>query len=274
MYGAIIGDIVGSVYEFHNIKTKDFPWLTDKNHFTDDTVMTVAVADAILKCARDNTINDLNLFKDELCSSMHRWGRIYWKAGYGQKFIWWLMRKSKEPYNSYGNGSAMRVSPIAWYCKTLDETLRLARASSEITHNHPEGIKGAEVVAGAIFLAKSGSTKEEIKKFTALYYDISFTLDDIRPAYRHVESCQESVPQALEAFFESTDFEDAIRCAISIGGDSDTIAAIAGSVAEAFYGIPEEIKSRIANYMDESILNIVESFKNECGGFVKVAAEC
>ena len=274
MYGAIIGDIVGSIYEFRNIKTKDFPWLTDKNHFTDDTIMTIAVADAILKCDQNNAIKDIALFKDELCSSMHRWGRAYWTAGYGQKFIWWLMRKSKEPYNSCGNGSAMRVSPTAWYCKTLDETLRLARASSEVTHNHIEGIKGAEAVAGAIFLAKNGSTKDEIKKFTSQYYDITFTLDDIRPTYRHVESCQESVPQAIEAFFESTDFEDAIRCAISIGGDSDTIAAITGSIAEAYYGIPDAIKNQIASYIDESMLDVVEKFENKHNGVIKVAVEC
>ena len=262
MYGAIIGDIVGSIYEFHNIKSKDFPWLSDKNHFTDDTVMTVAVADAIMKCNQNNTVNNVELFKDELCSAMHYWGRTYWTAGYGQKFIWWLMHKSKEPYNSYGNGSAMRVSPIAWYCKTLDETLQLARVSSEVTHNHPEGIKGAEAVAGAIFLAKIGATKEEIKKFTSQYYDITFTLDDIRPTYRHVESCQESVPQALEAFFESTNFEDAIRCAISIGGDSDTIAAITGSSAEAYYGISSETKDSIQPYLDDPLKESIASFES------------
>lgn len=260
MYGAIIGDIVGSIYEFRNIKTKDFPWLTDKNHFTDDTVMTVAVADAILKCNRNGKIEDISLFKNELCSSMHHWGRAYWTAGYGQKFIWWLMHKSREPYNSYGNGSAMRVSPIAWYCQTLEETLILAKASSEITHNHPEGIKGAEAVAGAIFLAKTGATKDEIKVFTDRYYNIEFTLDDIRPTYRHVESCQESIPHALEAFFESTDFEDAIRCAISIGGDSDTIAAITGSIAEAYYGIPQNLKDQIVSYIDNPMLETIKSF--------------
>ena len=265
MYGAIIGDIVGSIYEFRNIKTKDFPWLTEKNHFTDDTVMTVAVADAILKCTQDGTIDNLDLFKEELCSAMHHWGRKYWNSGYGQKFIFWLMRKSKEPYNSYGNGSAMRVSPIAWCSKTLDETLRLARASSEVTHNHPEGIKGAEVISGAIFLAKNGSTKEKIKEFTSQYYDIGFTLNDIRPTYRHVESCQESVPQALEAFYESTDFEDSIRCAISIGGDSDTIAAITGSIAEAYYGIPESLKKQVYDYVDDSMLNIIETFEKRYG---------
>lgn len=261
MYGAIIGDIVGSIYEFHNIKTKNFPWLTDKNHFTDDTVMTIAVADAILKCNKSGKIEDLDLFKDELCSSMHYWGRTYWTAGYGQKFIWWLMHKSREPYNSYGNGSAMRVSPIAWYCKTLEEALILAKASSEVTHNHPEGIKGAEVVAGAIFLAKVGATKAEIRAFTNQYYNIKFTLDDIRPTYRHVESCQESVPQALEAFFESTDFEDAIRCAISIGGDSDTIAAITGSIAEAYCGVPQIIKEQIVAYIDKPMLETINLFK-------------
>ena len=244
MYGAIIGDVVGSIYEFHNIKTKEFPWLTDNNRFTDDTVMTVAVADALLRCNCDNMIDDIEAFKNELQLAMQYWGRKYWTAGYGQKFIMWLMRQSKEPYNSYGNGSAMRVSPIAWYAESLEETLALAKASSEVTHNHPEGIKGAEVVAGAIFLAKNGATMDEIKDFTSHYYSINFTLDEIRPTYRHVESCQESIPQALEAFYASNDFEDAIRNAISIGGDSDTIAAITGSIAEAYYGIPKTIKDK------------------------------
>ena len=260
MYGAIIGDVVGSIYEFHNIKTKEFPWLTDKNHFTDDTVMTIAVADALLKC-NQNTMNvDIEVFKNELCSSMQYWGRKYWTAGYGQKFIMWLMRQSKEPYNSYGNGSAMRVSPIAWYAKSLEETLALAKASSEATHNHPEGIKGAEAVAGAIFLAKKGSNMEEIRKFTENYYNIDFTLDEIRPTYRHVESCQESIPQALEAFFESNSFEDAIRNAISIGGDSDTIAAITGSIAEVYYGIPQTMKEDIRKFMDKPLIDIVDDF--------------
>ena len=260
MYGAIIGDIIGSVYEFNNIKTKEFPLFTSSNRFTDDTVMTVAVADAVLKCKVGNKIDNIDFFKESLCSSMHYWGRKYWKAGYGQKFIWWLMHESNEPYNSFGNGSAMRVSPIAWICDTLDDTLKLAKASSEVTHNHPEGIKGAEVVAGAIFLAKSGASRDDIRKFVLQYYEISFTLDDIRPAYRHVESCMESVPQALEAFFESSSFEDAIRCAISIGGDSDTIAAITGSVAEAFYGIPKELKEKASMHVDPPLLEIINDF--------------
>lgn len=262
MYGAIIGDIIGSVYEFNNIKTKDFPLFTSSNRFTDDTVMTVAVADAVLKCKVGNKIDNIDFFKESLYSSMHYWGRKYWKAGYGQKFIWWLMHESNEPYNSFGNGAAMRVSPIAWACETIEDTLTWARASSEVTHNHPEGIKGAESVAGAVFLAKNGATKDDIRKFVSKYYKISFTLDDIRPTYKHVESCQESVPQALEAFFESSSFEDAIRCAISIGGDSDTIAAITGSVAEAFYGVPKELKEKAANYLTSPLLEIVNDFYN------------
>ena len=260
MYGAIIGDVVGSIYEFHNVKTKEFAWLTEKSHFTDDTVMTVAVADALIKCFQKSSVYDLDVFRAELYSSMHYWGRTYWKAGYGQKFFMWLMRQSQEPYNSFGNGSAMRVSPVAWCCQTLEDTLRLARVSSEVTHNHPEGIKGAEAVAGAVFLARNGATKEEIKTFFSQYYEITFTLDEIRPTYRHVESCQESVPQALEAFFESDGFEDTIRNAISIGGDSDTIAAIAGSVAEAYYGISLDMKKDIIGYLDEPLINVIRNF--------------
>ncbi|MBQ7322268.1 MAG: ADP-ribosylglycohydrolase family protein [Clostridia bacterium] len=260
MYGAILGDIVGSVYEFHHIKTKEFPFLTPQNRFTDDTVMTVAVADAIVHADRDGVIRDVSAFQKQLCSSMHQWGRRFWTAGYGQKFMMWLFRRSEEPYHSYGNGAAMRVSPIAWYGDSLESVCTLAQASAAVTHDHPEGIKGAVCVAGAVFLARNGANKEEIRQFTSRYYDIAFTLADIRPTYRHDESCQGSVPQALQAFFEAEHFEDAIRNAISIGGDSDTIAAITGSVAEAFYGIPQYLTEQIPHYLDPSLARAANDF--------------
>lgn len=250
MLGAIYGDTVGSVYEFDNIKTKDFPLFIDYSEFTDDSVMTVAVAEALLRL-RDR--NDLAAFRQTLISVMHHYGELYPFAGYGGRFAVWLGGKRTKPYGSYGNGSAMRVSPVAWYAESLAEALTLAKASADITHDHPEGIKGAECTAGAIFLARTGASREQIRNFVCGYYDIGFTLEEIRPTYRFNETCQKSVPQAMVAFLESTDFEDTVRNAVSIGGDSDTIAAIAGSVAEGFYGMTpqqkEDALSRLAPHL-------------------------
>ncbi len=260
MIGAILGDIVGSIYEFDNIKRKAFPLFHRDCIFTDDTVMTVAVAEALLQYEE---ITDYQDFKKTLVGVMHKYGKLYPDAGYGGRFLVWVVRGEMEPYGSYGNGSAMRVSPVAWYAKSLEETIALATASAEVSHNHPEGIKGAVCVAGAIYLARSGATKEEIKDFICQYYTLDFTLDEIRPTYEFIETCQESVPQALEAFLEGEDFEDVIRCAISIGGDSDTIAAMAGSIAEAYYGIPEENKETALSYLDFPLLSVVEVFEEK-----------
>lgn len=231
MYGAIIGDIVGSVYEFDNIKTKDFPFVSKYSQFTDDTVMTVAVASALIK-----SIKQQLPFKPLLIDEMQSFGRKYPNAGYGGMFSRWLRSDNPQPYNSFGNGSAMRVSPCGLIAVTLEEALSLAKASAEVTHNHPEGIKGAQATAAAVFLAKSGKNKREIAKFiNANFYDLDKSLEEIRPNYSFNETCQETVPQALEAFLESESYEDAIRNAISIGGDSDTIGAITGAVAWAYY---------------------------------------
>jgi type I restriction enzyme M protein len=260
MTGAIIGDIVGSRFEFDNHKSKDFTLFTPQCFFTDDTVMTLAVAKALNKY---ETITDYDDFKQALIKSMHEVGIHYPYCGYGGRFLSWIMNRRSEPYNSYGNGSAMRVSPVSWYAKSLTEAEKLAKATAEVTHNHPEGIKGAVSVAGAIYLARTGKSMAEIKEYVSRFYKIDFTLDEIRPTYGFYETCQDSVPQAFDAFFESVSFEDAIRNAISIGGDSDTIAAITGSVAEAFYGISDNLKETAVSYLDERLLKIYVDFNNK-----------
>lgn len=232
MYGAIIGDVVGSKYEFNNIKTKDFPMLSEGCTFTDDTVMTIAVARALMR-SREKKINLQEILVDE----MQYLGKKYPDGSYGLSFSKWLQTKNPKPYNSFGNGSAMRVSPCGLIAVEIGEALSLAKASAEVTHNHPEGIKGAQAVAGAIFLAKTGKTKDEIASFIKTnFYDLEETLEEIRPKYYFNETCQETVPQAIQAFLESDDFEDAIRNAVSLGGDSDTLAAITGSIAWVYYG--------------------------------------
>ena len=260
MTGAIIGDIVGSRFEFDNHKSKNFTLFTPECFFTDDTVMTLAVAKALNKY---ENITDFEAFKQTLIKSMHEVGIHYPDSGYGGRFYGWIMNKRTEPYNSYGNGSAMRVSPVGWYAKSLEEAELLAKSTAEVTHNHPEGIKGAVSVAGAIYLARMGHSMDEIKEYVSKFYNVDFTLDEIRPNYGFYETCQESVPQAFEAFFESDNFEDAIRNAISIGGDSDTIAAIAGSIAEAYYGISGKLKEMAVSYLDERLLKIYNDFNNK-----------
>jgi ADP-ribosylglycohydrolase len=251
MLGAIIGDIVGSVYEWDNIKTKDFPFFGEQCFFTDDTVMTVAVADALLKGgASDNFID-----------SMKNIGNLY-LCSYGMSFRNWLISDTREPYNSWGNGSAMRVSPCAWFAESLDEAEALAERSAAVTHNHPEGIKGARVTAAAIYLARTDKTKSDIKSYIEgkYGYNLSRTLDEIRPAYRFDESCQGTVPEAIVAFLESTGFEDAVRNAISLGGDSDTLAAITGGIAEAAYGVPDGIAEKAFGYLDDRLTSLIDSW--------------
>ena len=261
MIGAIFGDIVGSVYEFDNIKTKDFELFTDKCFFTDDTVMTVAVASALLEFP--DALNEIEAFKKTLIDKMHLLGNEYPDAGYGGRFEKWLINRNTEPYNSFGNGSAMRVAPVAWYGKTLEEVEKLAVATSEITHNHPEGIKGAVVTAGAAFLARKGRTKDEIKSYIEKHYDIDFTVDEIRPVYEFNETCQKSVPEALVCFLESESFEDAVRNCISIGGDCDTTATICGAVAQGFYGMTDEQMNNAFSYLFDRFSEIVLEFKNK-----------
>ncbi len=259
MYGALLGDMIGSPYEFdRGNKTKDFPLFIAGSEFTDDSVMTIAVAKALMDTIGQDDIS----IKYAVIRSMQKWGRRYPHAGYGARFIHWLHDKDPEPYNSWGNGSAMRVSGAGWLYDTLEETRRVARLTAEVTHNHPEGIKGAEATASAIFLARTGHSKEDIKACIVndFGYDLSRTCDQIRPAYRHVESCQETVPEAITAFLEEDSFEDVIRTAVSLGGDCDTLTCIAGSIAEAFYGVPGELKSECRKRLNPDMLTVLDRF--------------
>lgn len=257
MLGAIIGDVVGSRFEWNNLKSKDFDFLTDECTVTDDSVMTLAIAKSIMESANDSEkIGELAI------RNMQEIGQKYPNAGYGGFFISWLFDEDPEPYNSWGNGAAMRVSPCGYAAKDLEEAIWLSRKVTEVTHNHPEGMKGAEATSVAIFLARQGKSILEIRDYiNERYYPMNFSLDDIRDDYRFDESCQGSVPQAFMAFFESTGFEDAIRNAISIGGDSDTIAAITGGIAEAHYGIPSDIRNQALTYLDELQLKILMEFE-------------
>lgn len=260
MYGAILGDIIGSPYEFdRGSKTKDFPLFSKHSTFTDDTVMTLAVADALLDAQPDA---DVEWTRNRLIHGMQRFGKVFPYAGYGGMFRHWLRAKDPQPYGSYGNGSAMRVSSVGWLYNDLDTVRRMARLSAEVTHNHPEGIKGAEAVAAAIFLARTGNTKDEIKAYVEenFHYDLSRTCDEIRSDYHHVESCQETVPEAITAFLEGESFEDVIRTAVSLGGDCDTLTCIAGSIAEAFYGVPEELKAECRKRLPEDLLEVLRRF--------------
>ncbi|BBC22861.1 ADP-ribosylglycohydrolase family protein [Pseudanabaena sp. ABRG5-3] len=253
MLGAIVGDIVGSIYEFNNHRSKDFPLFGDGCDFTDDTVLTVAVADCLMQ---DGNYGEY--IKRYACA----YPQV--KGSYGGRFAQWIHSESIEPYNSWGNGSAMRVSAVGFAYDDLDMVMQEAQCSAEVTHNHPEGIKGAQATAVAIYMARRGQSKEQIKAAIAksFGYDLDRTLDEIRPVYQFNESCQETVPEAIIAFLESTDFEDAIRNAISLGGDSDTLACITGGIAEAFYGgVPQHIAKKALSYLPKELREIVKEFR-------------
>jgi ADP-ribosylglycohydrolase len=251
MKGAILGDVIGSRFEWKNYKGTDFTLFNSKSRFTDDTVLTIAIASAILKGKS---------YEEEVKA----FANAYPNAGYGGNFRKWMRGELTGPYNSWGNGSAMRVSPIAYAFETEAEILAEAKASAEITHNHPEGIKGAQALALAIFLARNGASKEEIKNRiqSDFGYDLERTCDEIRPNYKFDVSCQGSVPEAIIAFLESTNVEHAIRLAISLGGDSDTIASMSGALAEAFYGeIPQELEDQTMEHLDQNLLELVKAFE-------------
>lgn len=265
--GAIIGDIVGSRFEFNNYRSTDFEFLNDKCFFTDDSVMTIAVADWVTN--KRQTDRHLALY-------LREWGRKYPNRGYGGMFLRWLLSKElSSPYNSFGNGSAMRVSPCGFYAQSLDEALFLAKQSAEVTHNHPEGIKGAQSVAAAIYLAKTGSTKAIIKEYIEnnFGYDLSCTCDEIRRVYKFNETCQETCPEAIIAFLESHDYESAIRLGISLGGDSDTIGAITGGIASAYYSIPDSIIEEVKRFIPFEFIDIVEKFENNMNTEKRISAD-
>lgn len=262
MYGAILGDMIGAPYEFdRGNKTKDFPLFSRGSQFTDDSVMTIAVAEALMSL--DGEADD-DAVHHAVSKAMRTWGRNYPDAGYGGRFRAWLFtHRKRKPYGSWGNGSAMRVSSVGWLYDTIEETRRLAKLTAEVTHNHPEGIKGAEATASAIFMARTGATKNEIREYIVqeFGYDLSRTCDEIRPKYHHVESCQETVPEAITAFLEGDGFEDVIRTAVSLGGDCDTLTCIAGAIAEAFYGVPEAMKEECRKRLPEDMLTVLDSFE-------------
>ncbi len=256
MLGAIAGDVIGSRFEHARIKSKDFDLFNRQSTFTDDTVHTVALADSLL-----NKVS----YQVKLREYFHH----YPAAGYGGRFRRWARAPNPVPYGSYGNGSAMRVSPIAWFYDTLEDVLSEALRSAEVTHNHPEGIRGAQAVAGAIFMARNGASKVVIRNYVedSFNYELSATIEEIRPDYRFDVSCQGSVPQAIIAFLEAKDFEDAVRNAVSLGGDSDTQACIAGSIAEAYFGVvPEHIKTQALSCLDERLSSVLKVFYEKVSG--------
>jgi ADP-ribosylglycohydrolase len=270
MIGAIAGDIIGAPYEFNNIKTTDFDIFNKRTYFTDDTVMLLANAKWLLDSVRNPdkySIDKLEKFMVEL-------GEEYPHAGYGGMFYRWLFQyesfvtedgkqaTKRMPYNSFGNGSAMRVIPVGWVCETIEETLQVAKISASITHNHIEGIKGAQATAASIFLARKGKSKEEIRSYIEqnFNYNLNRTCEEIRPCYEFNETCQGTVPEAIIAFLDSSDFENSIRLAVSLGGDSDTLACITGGIAEAFYGIPDIFKSFVDYFLIEDLKEILDDF--------------
>lgn len=258
MYGAILGDIIGSPYEFDmGSKTKDFPLFSKRSAFTDDSVMTIAVAEAFLGAPDDDGI-----IRKRLVKSMQKYGARYPHAGYGLRFCDWLDSEDPMPYNSWGNGSAMRVSSVGWLFHDIDTVRHMARLSADVTHNHPEGIKGAEATASAIFLARTGHTKDHIRQYieNEFGYALNRTCDEIRPTYHHVESCMETVPEAITAFLEGDSFEDVIRTAVSLGGDCDTLTCIAGSIAEAFYGVSDDLKEECMSRLPQDLLDVLMRF--------------
>ena len=262
MLGAIFGDIVGSVYEFNNTHDYNFKLLSAGSRPTDDTYMSLAVAKSLMETFGQSD----DALRSALVRNMQDIGRRYPNAGYGGMFHQWLRKKDPQPYNSFGNGSAMRVSATGWLYRTLDETLHAAEVTADVTHNHPEGIKGAQAIASAIFLARAGAAKEQIADYITgkFGYDLSRTLDQIRPDYRFHVTCQRSCPEAVIAFLEGTGYEDVIRKAVSLGGDSDTIACMAGGIAEAFYGMPETYKEEALSRLHPPMRDIVYSFRSFC----------
>ena len=259
MYGAILGDMIGSPYEFdRSPKTKDFPLFIPASCYTDDSMMTVAVAEALL----DTLGKESSDIRTAVVHSMQKWGRRYPDAGYGGKFYYWLHDRNPQPYNSWGNGSAMRVSAAGWLFDTLEKTRQAAADTAMVTHNHPEGIKGAEATASVIWAARNNWPKEKIRQYVEeQFYPLRLTCDQIRPDYSFDVSCQGTVPQAITAFLEGNSFEDVIRTAVSLGGDCDTLTCIAGGMAEAMYGVPEELKQECRKRLEPDMIKVLDRFE-------------
>ena len=261
MYSAITGDIIGSQFEFdRGNKSREFELFGKNCEYTDDTVMTVAVAEALLDAGKDA---DEKTVKEKLICSLKKWGKKYPYAGYGNRFKLWVLSDKSEPYGSYGNGSGMRVSPVGWLYDSMERTREVARWTAEITHNHPEGIKGAESTAAAIFMARHHAAFEEISNYIEdeFGYDLSRTLDEIRPDYCHVEDCMKTMPEAFTCFLEAGSYEECIRNVMYIGGDTGTLGAIAGAIAEAYWGIPEDLIRKAKEYLPDDIKAVVERFE-------------
>ena len=257
MLGALIGSIAGSIYEWKNIKTKDFPLFRYDSRIAGDAVMTAAVANAVLLT---DDLEDLEGFKANVAAELRRMGEAYLGLPYGPRFEKWLLSDDPRPYDSVGNGGAARVSPVAWAAESLPQCLALAKAATEVTHASSEAVAGACCAAGAVYLARTGKDKDAIRDHVTRYFPLDFTLEQIRPDYAFDLSCAGSVPQAMEAFLEAEDFEDAIRNAISIGGDSDTIACMTGAVAAAFYGIPKDIRDVAVPYLTGEVWIALDRF--------------
>lgn len=265
MYGAIMGDIVGSVFEFDAPGwRKDFEFLTKESMWTDDSVMTIAVAQALMDSGKDASIQAI---ENSCVRQMQKWGRKYINAGYGVRFIKWLCMDDPKPYGSFGNGSAMRVSAAGWLYDSLERTREVARATAMVSHDHPEGLKGAECTAAVVFLARTGHSKQEIEEYVRkeFSYDLSESLEEMRARHRHDESCMDALPKALRSFLDGWSYEDVVRNAVSLGGDTDTIAAIAGSMGEAFFGMPLVMKARCRDKLEADMLEILDEFERFIG---------
>lgn len=264
MLGAIIGDIVGSRFEFNNYKHKDFTLFSEDCFFTDDSVMTFAVAKAILLTEKSSSGHDKQYYQQlarKTVATMQDLGNRYPDRGYGGYFAKWLKSPDPQPYHSFGNGAAMRISPVGFFAATENEVKDLSFAVTAVTHNHSEGIKGAQATALAIFLARKGASKQLLRQRLTSYYDLDFSLNEIRVVYQFNETCQKTVPQAIVAFMEAESFEETIRNAISLGGDSDTLSAIAGSIAESYFGIPDSFKEQALNFLPKELSAILEQWQ-------------
>ena len=263
MYGAIIGDMIGSPYEWHNTKDKSFTLFAPGSRFTDDSAMTVAVAEALMDLLEAGTpFADEEAYRTALVRSLKKWGLRYPDAGYGGRFFGWL-QAGTEPYHSWGNGSAMRVSSVGWLYDDLESVLEAAARTAAVTHDHREGIKGAQAIASCVYLARKGSSKEEIRDHVirTFGYDLDRTCDEIRPGYSFDVSCQGSVPEAIISFLEGADYEDTVRNGVSLGGDSDTIGAMAGAIAEAYFGVPEKLKKEADRRLPKDMIRVIRRFE-------------